>query len=113
MQTEEITTHDIRVSDRIAHYGMVLLVDQEPQQTFHRVDNAGGITLATRAVITNWDELVQAAESDKQVAGFIVSMARGDMSPHGLRARNELQPDTEPRWTIQGNGWAHWARITE
>lgn len=102
MRTEIITTHDIRLGDRIADSGMVLLVDQEPKQTFHPVNNAGGITLATRALITNWDELLEAAKSDKQVAGFIVSCARNDMS-RGVT--------TEPRWTIQGNGWARWARI--
>lgn len=104
MRTESITTHDIRLGDRIVTDGMFLLVDREPHQTRHPVDNEGGITRATSALIVNWDELVQRAETDKWIAGFIVSMVRGDL------ACGEI---TEPRWTIQGNGWAHWARVVE
>ena len=108
-QVETITTHDIRVGDVILSNGMRLRVDHEPRQTDHPVD-AAGITLVTDAVIENWDELVQRAESDKWVAGFIVNIVRSDMSPTGHRARNALAPYAEPRWTIQGNGWAHWTR---
>jgi hypothetical protein len=99
MRTEPITTHDIKVGDRIASHGMVLLVDIEPHQTRHPVDNEGGITLATSAVIENWADLVVASNADRYSnERYIVNLA--DKSPDGIA-----------RWTIQGNGWARWARI--
>lgn len=98
MKTDAVTTHDIRLGDRIANYGMVLLVDREPTQTRHPVDNAGGITLATKAVIENWDELVTEAEAGNSTAQYLVALA--DQDYEGTH-----------RWTIQGNGWAHWGRI--
>jgi hypothetical protein len=110
MRTETVTTHDIRVGDRIASQGMVLLVDREPHQTRHPV-NEYSPTLATAAVIENWAELVAMATEGHSTAQFIVHMVSNDMSPHGHRARNDLPPYTEPRWTIQGNRLAHWARI--
>lgn len=112
MKTESITTHDIRVGDLILNYGMRIRVDQEPQQTNHPV-NEWSPTLATAAVIENWDEMVEASKTDISVAGFIVGMVRGDMSPDGLRPRNGLEPYTEPRWVIQGNGLARWPRAIE
>lgn len=101
MKTEVITTHDIRVGDRIANHGMVLLVDHEPQQTRHEV-NVGGITLATRALIENWDEVSREADGGHDTMRFIRGRVRDDMYTDRI---------TEPRWTIQGNGLAHWARI--
>jgi hypothetical protein len=84
---------------------MFLLVDQEPHQTRHPVVNdVRGITRATAALIVNWDELVERAETDKWIAGFIVGMVRDDLFTGRI---------TEPRWTIQGNGLARWSRVTE
>lgn len=110
MRTETITTHDIRVGDRIASNGMVLLVDREPHQTNHPVGEYSP-TLATAAVIENWAELQAQAADGHLTARFIVGLASDDMSPHGPRPRNGLQPYAEPRWAIQGNGLARWARI--
>lgn len=97
MKTEGITTHDIRIGDRIANYGMVLVVDREPRQTSHP-ENGGGTTLATRAVIENWPALVERAALGDSTAQYITALADKDA-------------DGIARWTIQGNGWARWARI--
>lgn len=103
MRTETITTHAIKVGDRIARDMMILLVDKEPRQTNHPVhDDDRGVTLATRAVIENWDDLVAEASHGHSTAQFIVNLVRDDLHTGRI---------TEPRWTIQGNGWARWARI--
>lgn len=104
MTNTTITTHDIRIGDRIGDAGMLLLVDQAPKQTNHRVQtDSRGATFATAALIENWDALVAEAIEDRHsIAAFIVGRVRSDMRYCGL---------TEPRWTIQGNGWAKWARI--
>ncbi|BBX82153.1 hypothetical protein [Mycolicibacterium aubagnense] len=105
MKTEMITTHDLRLGDVILSDGMVLKIDQEPQQTCHPVDNAAaGITLATRALIVNWDDMVERAKVDTYITGFIVGRVRDEMNRGAIN---------EPRWTIQGNGWARWTRALE
>ena len=116
MKYERITTHDIRVGDLIQSDSMKLRVDREPKQTQHPVREYGGITLATPAVIENWDELVREANEDRardfgnSVACFIVSRVQYDRFHAEAMGR---EPDTEPRWTIQGNGLAHWGRVIE
>ncbi|MCT7372990.1 hypothetical protein [Mycolicibacterium llatzerense] len=105
MKTEMITTHDLRVDDVILSDGMVLKIDREPQQTFHPVDSeAAGITLATRALIVNWDDMVERAKVDTYITGFIVGRVRDEMKRGAI---------TEPRWTIQGNRWARWTRALD
>jgi len=99
MRTETITTHEIRVGDRIVNHEMILLVDRELTQTNHP-ENGGGVTLATAAVIENWDALVVKAAQDRHSnERYIVNLA--DKSDGG------------GRWTIQGNGWAQWGRIVD
>lgn len=102
MRYETITTHDIRQGDTILMHGMVLLVDVEPRQTNHPVTEHGGETFAAAAHVVNYDEV-----SD----GFIRSIIESDMSADGHRARNGRAPYDVPRWTIQGNGLARWARV--
>jgi hypothetical protein len=104
---ETITTHDIRKGDILRSDGMDLLIDIEPRQTSHRVTEYGGKTFATAARVLNWDEVQ--ATGDRLLVSFIKS----DMAPDSHRTRNGLAPYTEPRWTIQGNGLAQWARVTK
>ncbi len=107
MSTEIITTHEIAVGDVIHQHGMVLLVDQQPRQTRHPVREDGSApTLATDALILNWDELLAAAAGSDTVA-FLVGLVRGQWTHND---RNGIAHDGKPRWTIQGNGWARWAR---
>lgn len=104
MAYETITTHDIRKGDVILSHGMVLLIDSEPQVSkAHPVTDYGGACIYVHALVTNWAEVQAAGDT------FIASFIRDDMSPTGHRARNGRQ-FTEPRWAIQGNGLAQWAR---
>lgn len=112
MNYEYVSTHDLRVGDVVLSDGMRLLIDQEiVQSKGHPVTDHGGACLWTAARVLNWDEIVKRAETDKYIAGFIAGVIRSDMSPDGHRARNALPPYTEPRWAIQGNGLAQWARV--
>lgn len=102
MHTEDISIHDLHVGDVVLYYGMVLRVNTEPQQTAHQVMiNDGGVALATRAVIDNWDEIVTGAANGHDTFAFIASLVRGELNRGAI---------TEPRWTIQSNGRASWAR---
>lgn len=87
MQTEEVSVYDIKTGDRILHLGLVLLIDREFSQTNHRVAD-GGPTMATAALITNWDE----------VGAGVDNLAVVD--EEGNR-----------RWVIQSNGRGRWTRI--
>ncbi|QDF18480.1 hypothetical protein SEA_RACHALY_85 [Mycobacterium Phage Rachaly] len=102
---ETITTHQLREGDVILNHGMRLRVDGEPRVSkAHPVDTddpSRGHTVYYPALIENWDALVEASETDKWIAGFIVGLVRSDLREGRI---------TEPRWTIQGNGWARWAR---
>lgn len=102
-RTEEISTHDIEVGDLILHHGMRLRVNSAPRvSTAHRVESGErGATLATLALIENWDEI---AGTSGAANDFIVSRVRSEM------ARGAI---SEPRWTIQGNGLARWERATD
>ncbi|WP_396908045.1 hypothetical protein [Mycolicibacterium sp.] len=86
MQTEEVSVYDIKTGDRILHFGLVLLVDREFSQTNHRVDD-GGPTMATAALITNWDEGA------------------------GVDNLAEVDEEGNRRWVIQSNGRGRWTRI--
>jgi hypothetical protein len=102
---ETITTHDIRQGDVILSHGMELLIDREViESKAHGVTEYGGACFYTSALVLNWEE-VQANGDD-----LLVSFIRSDMSPDGLAARNGRR-NTEPRWTIQGNKLAQWARL--
>ena len=106
MKYETITTHEIRLGDVLYAHGMRLLVDQAPQQSkAHPADGYGGACMFTSARVLNWDEVQ--AHGDGLLVKFILS----DMSPTGDRARNGREPYDVPRWTIQGNGLAQWARL--
>lgn len=95
---EWVTTHDIRQGDIILSYGMRLLVDSEPRVSkAHPVTDHGGECKVTAALVLNWDEVQE--KGDKLLVRFIKS---------DLRDRYN-----EPRWTIQGNGLAKWARVIE
>jgi hypothetical protein len=64
---ETVTTHQIRKGDLIATYGMRLRVDREPHQSkAHPVetDERGGAVMCARALIENWDELVERSKTD-------------------------------------------------
>lgn len=113
MRTESITTHDIRIGDRIANHGMILRVDDEPAVSKGHPDGRGGACIWVRAVVENFTEVKASAEAGSDTARFLLSFIESDMSPHGYRARNGQTPDVEPHWTIQGNGLARWARIIE
>lgn len=103
---EYITTHDIRVGDILLCHGMELLIDREPVQSrSHPVTDYGGACMWTEARVLNWDEVQ--ADGDQLLVSFI----RSDMAPESSRTRNGLAPYSEPRWTIQGNGLAQWARV--
>jgi hypothetical protein len=108
---ETITTHDIRQGDIIWSNGMRLLIDSEPQVSkAHPVTDYGGECIWVKALITNWDEIVaDADEFPGGVSSMVRSFVRDDMAPNGHAARNGRRL-TEPRWTIQGNGLADWAR---
>jgi len=102
---ETITTHDIRQGDVIYSHGMELLIDQEVVQSKgHAVTEYGGACFWTAARVLNWEE-VQATGD-----GLLVRFIRADMAPDGHAARNGRR-NTEPRWTIQGNRLAQWARL--
>ncbi len=104
---ETITTHDIRPGDIILSHGMVLLVDSEPRVSKgHGVTEYGGECKVTAALVLNWEEVQATADA------LLVSFIRDDMAPDGHAARNGRR-NTEPRWTIQGNGLAQWARVIE
>lgn len=106
MKIESVTTHDIREGDLILNHGMRLRVDQEIHRSkSHAVhDDERGACVFTHALIENWDCLVEDAKTDRQIAGFIVRRVE-----EGLRDGRH----TEPRWSIQGNGLAHWSRVIE
>jgi len=105
---EYVTTHELNVGDVILSHGMKLLIDRDIIQTSHPVDpDRGGPTFATAAVVLNWDEVQE--KGDELLVYFIKS----DMAEESHRTRNGLAPYTEPRWTIQGNGFATWARVIE
>ena len=95
---ETITTHDIRQGDIILSHGMVLLVDSEPRVSKgHGVTEYGGECKVTDALVLNWEEVQATGDA------LLVSFIRSDM-------RDRYN---EPRWTIQGNGLAQWARVIE
>ena len=103
--SESITTHEIQQGDVIRSNGMLLLVDREVRQTFHPVTEYGGATFAADARVLNWEEVQETGDS------LLVNFIRSDMAEESHRTRNGLQPFTEPRWTIQGNGIARWLRV--
>lgn len=104
-EIEYVTTHDIRQGDIVLSHGMELLIDKEVVQSKgHPVTDYGGACFYTSALVLNWDQ-VQADGDD-----LLVHFIRDDMSPNGYQARNGRQR-TEPRWTIQGNKLAQWARV--
>lgn len=109
---EPITTHEIRKGDTIYSDLMVLYVDSEPQVSkAHPVTDYGGECKYVNALILNWDEIVATAdEFPGGVASMIRHFVRDDMAENGYAARNGRRL-TEPRWTIQGNGLARWARV--
>jgi hypothetical protein len=111
MRTESVTTHELKVGDRVLDAGMILRIDTEPVVSTAHPVNEYAPTLWTDAVIENWNDLVRAADTDRQIAGFIVGIVRSDMAADGHRARNGRAPYDVPRWTIQGNGLARWPRI--
>ena len=90
---------------------MVLLIDSEPKVSkAHPVTDYGGECKYVAALILNWDEVV--AEADRfpgSVASMIRKFVREDITP------TQWQPAkySEPRWVIQGNGLAQWARVIE
>ncbi len=103
---ETITTHDIRKGDILRSDGMDLLIDSDPQVSkAHPVTDYGGACVYVAARVLNWEEVQ--ATGDRLLVSFIKS----DMSPTGDRARNGKAPYDVPRWTIQGNGLAQWARV--
>ena len=96
-------THDIRVGDRIAVYDMKLRIDRELVQSQLPVGNVGGIvglTLATAAIIENWDELKRRSDAGDSTARHLVDGAR-------------LHADGTARWVVRGNGHTLWNRITD
>ncbi len=98
---------ELRVGDRVANDAMILVIDQEPRQTQHPVTDVG-ITIATDALVENFDALVAEAASGNDHAGWIVAMIRGDWNH---KERNGIPCDGKPRWTIQGNDYATWTVI--
>lgn len=111
MAYENITTHQIQAGDRIMNYGMVLLVDQDVHESkAHPANEKYGPVLYTHALIENWDEVNRLADDGHDTMRFIRNLVAGDMSEDGVAARNGRRA-TEPRWSIQGNGLAHWSRI--
>ncbi|AIT13406.1 hypothetical protein PBI_EQUEMIOH13_90 [Mycobacterium phage Equemioh13] len=115
MKTEVVSTHQLREGDVILDHGMRLRIDQAINVSkAHPVeDDDRGACLWTRAVVENFAEIEASAEDGHDIARTLRSFIRSDMSPDGHRARNGMGPDTEPRWTIQGNGWARWTRVVE
>lgn len=109
-----ITTHDIKAGDIILNYGMVLLVDSEPEVSkVHPDTHPGGECKYVAARVLNYADLkAQAADGDG-TAIYLLKFIDSDMSPNGHRAANGLAPYTEPRWSIQGNGLATWTLKTD
>lgn len=107
--TEARTTHQLRTGDIVLAHGMRLVIDQGIDQTRHPI-NEYSPTLATRARIDNWDELVAGAKAGRSDYQFIVGLVNDDPN-HQIA--NGQAPDTEPRWTIQGNRLAQWAVVTD
>lgn len=108
--TEFITTHQLRVGDVILSDGMRLLVDIEPTKSNHAVTNEGGSTYYTPARVLNYEALKANAEAGNSTARYLVSFIREDMEPSKVYPRGRYDA---PRWTIQGNGWATWRRVTD
>lgn len=104
---EYFTTHELNVGDMILSHGMILLIDRDIIQTSHPVDpERGGPTFATAALVTNWDAVQEFGDD------LLVHFIKSDMAEESHRTRNGLAPYTEPRWVIQGNGLATWARLS-
>lgn len=98
----------LRVGDRVANDAMILVIDQEPRQTRHPVTDIG-ITIATDAIVENFDALIVEAAAGNDHAAWIVAMIRGDWAH---KERNGIAHDGKPRWTIQGNDYATWTVIS-
>ncbi|MFB8281912.1 hypothetical protein [Nocardia colli] len=89
IHTESVSTDQLNTGDVVYNHGMRLVIDQE----ITSCPGTGNNTIyRTSARIDNWAEMVERAESDPTIAGFIVRQ-----SP-------------QQRWVIQGNELARWGR---
>lgn len=106
MRTESVTTGELRQGDRVLNYGMVLLIDLDIKVSkSHPLIEERGAVLYTHALIENWDEVCREADEGHNIMRFIRGLTNSDI--------REGRHDGKPRWTIQGNNLARWARVNE
>ncbi|MFI8977241.1 hypothetical protein ACIGO9_30460 [Nocardia asteroides] len=97
--TERVSTDKLRVGDVVHDEGMVLVIDLPITR-----QQAGRVSFATSALISNWDELVDQARRD--VADRILNSAAVFITRRATDG-----PDGSHRWTIQGNDLETWWRV--
>lgn len=87
------TTHELKLGDIVNCHGMRCLIDSEILESRTHPQNEHSPTLYTRALVLNRDE----------VPVHVVPLAyTEDYDGIGRKLSDE------PRWSIQGNGLAHW-----